>query len=210
VEGASPWGFHPWPRWTVLQRFRGYCITICFPSSQVLSLMVESLTQFFEENGLPDSTSHAVLDEQMYSKSHVLMWLIETFGKSCNIRKHLQMYLLSKYNQLYLRLVAWHFDHLNFYSYKDGCSVLWEVMPYCLSFQAFGLLLTAFLFSFSDNSSVLKMEEVNLSETSVNAYQTTWCLIPAHISHLLMYLRYHIKLLLLINKTHLTVNATCT
>jgi hypothetical protein len=57
----------------MLQIFHVYCITVCFPFSQVLSLMVESLTQFFEENGLPNSTSHAVLDEQMYSKSHMLM-----------------------------------------------------------------------------------------------------------------------------------------
>lgn len=55
-------------------KYLGYCIiTIYLLFSQVLSLMVESLTQFFEENGLPNSTSHAVLDEQMYSKSHMLI-----------------------------------------------------------------------------------------------------------------------------------------
>jgi hypothetical protein len=31
--------------------------------------MVESLTQFFEENGLSHSASQAVLDEQLYRKS---------------------------------------------------------------------------------------------------------------------------------------------
>jgi hypothetical protein len=41
---------------------------VFFIFRQVLSLMVESLTQFFEENGLSNSTSHAVLDEQIYSK----------------------------------------------------------------------------------------------------------------------------------------------
>jgi len=34
--------------------------------------MVESLTQFFEENGLSRSASHAVLDEQLYRKSIIL------------------------------------------------------------------------------------------------------------------------------------------
>ncbi|PNF35022.1 hypothetical protein B7P43_G12139 [Cryptotermes secundus] len=44
---------------------------------QVLSLMVESLTQFFEENGLPNSTSHAVLDEQMYNLYILLQLALE-------------------------------------------------------------------------------------------------------------------------------------
>ncbi|KAJ9599762.1 hypothetical protein L9F63_026388, partial [Diploptera punctata] len=44
---------------------------------QVLSLMVESLTQFFEENGLSNSTSHAVLDEQIYNLYILLQLALE-------------------------------------------------------------------------------------------------------------------------------------
>jgi len=40
--------------------------------------MVESLTQFFEENGLSRSASHAVLDEQLYRKS--LKYCLTSFG----------------------------------------------------------------------------------------------------------------------------------
>ncbi|XP_069677207.1 uncharacterized protein [Periplaneta americana] len=44
---------------------------------QVLSLMVESLTQFFEENGLSNNTSHAVLDEQIYNLYVLLQLALE-------------------------------------------------------------------------------------------------------------------------------------
>jgi hypothetical protein len=57
-------------------------IIVLFFSRQVLSLMVESLTQFFEENGLANGTSHAVLDEQIQSKPCILFSLYETFGRN--------------------------------------------------------------------------------------------------------------------------------
>lgn len=49
-----------------------YCL-ILIAYRQVLSLMVESLTQFFEENGLSSNTPHAVLDDQIYSKNDIYL-----------------------------------------------------------------------------------------------------------------------------------------
>lgn len=54
---------------------------VFFIFRQVLSLMVESLTQFFEENGLSNSTSHAVLDEQIYSKYYTPFWFNLSLNK---------------------------------------------------------------------------------------------------------------------------------
>ncbi|XP_067007818.2 serine-rich adhesin for platelets isoform X2 [Anabrus simplex] len=56
----------PWDRLSAEERL-----------SQVLSLMVESLTQFFEENGLSHNTPHAVLDEQIYNLYVLLQLALE-------------------------------------------------------------------------------------------------------------------------------------
>ncbi|KDR15571.1 uncharacterized protein LOC110833496 isoform X2 [Zootermopsis nevadensis] len=52
-------------------------VTTRLRARQVLSLMVESLTQFFEENGLSNNTSRAVLDEQIYNLYILLQLALE-------------------------------------------------------------------------------------------------------------------------------------
>ncbi|KAG8226902.1 hypothetical protein J437_LFUL007816 [Ladona fulva] len=44
---------------------------------QVLSMMVESLTQFFEQHGLSQETPHAILDEQIYNLYVLLQLALE-------------------------------------------------------------------------------------------------------------------------------------